>query len=68
MFLTSNIEQLLKDLGLLAHKFGDLASCNKEIAKYGPETFSGDRIRLAPNKSGVVSTRNHIEIASFAGE
>lgn len=59
----------MRDIGFFAHHIGNLAGANVVLKKYGPENFTGDRIKLAPPKdSNVVSARNHIEVASFIGK
>lgn len=55
----------MKDLGYLAYQMGDLKQANIVLKECGPETFTGDRIRI--KKDTTVSNRNHIEIASFTG-
>lgn len=60
-------EQLLKDIGYLAYKIGDLKAANDVLCTCGTETFTGDRIKLKPLKDGEISSRSHIEIASYVG-
>ena len=64
-----NTEQLLRSVGLLAYEISSLPECNAELAKYGPETFYGDRITVKKNAGqNTAVKRNNIKFASCSGQ
>lgn len=63
-----NTEQLLKSIGLLAHKIGSLEECNEELSQYGPSNFKGDRISVKLKQGQQTAAgRHNISVASFSG-
>ena len=63
-----NTEQLLKSIGLLAHKIGSLQECNEELSQYGPSNFKGDRITVKLKQGQQTAAgRHNISVASFSG-
>lgn len=64
-----NTEQLLKSIGLIAHKIGSLQECNEELFQfYGPSNFKGDRISVKLKQGQQTAAgRHNISVASFSG-
>ncbi|XP_078364081.1 uncharacterized protein LOC144648374 [Oculina patagonica] len=60
-----NTEQLLKSVGLLAYEIGSLPECNAALSNYGPENFTGDRIKVKlKHGQKTAAGRNNIKCAS----
>ena len=65
-----NTEQLLRSLGLFSHRIGALDELNDELKKYGPETFTSQRISVKSKQgqdSSMAMDRNNVTLASFSG-
>ncbi|KAK3723108.1 hypothetical protein QZH41_018347, partial [Actinostola sp. cb2023] len=63
-----NTEQMLKNIGLLAHEIGSLDECNKKLSEYGPQNIKSDRIsvKVKPGQQSSIE-RHNISVCSFSG-
>ena len=62
-----NTEQLLRSLGLFAHRVGSLPECNEELSRYGPENFNSRiTVKLKEGQETAVE-RHNIQVSSFSG-
>lgn len=62
-----NTEQLLRSLGLFAHRMSSLPECNEELSRYGPKNFNSRiTVKLKEGQETAVE-RHNIQVSSFSG-